>query len=1398
MEGIRVFIPDEKLVWVPATVLSVDASGKVFRVRLESLSVDAADEPAEERTVDLNDDGMPDSLPLQNGVSEGEESEMQGKKSVGAQDMCELGHLHEPAIVYNVRERFLAKEPYTYTGKIVVAVNPYQWIKTLYSEELRDLYTEKPWDEMPPHVYATSAEAFHHMKQHRIPQSILVSGESGAGKTETVKIMMEHLASISMGMAKRLQPAESGETIVVEKVLKSNPLLEAFGNAKTIRNDNSSRFGKFTQLQFDSNYCLVGAECRHYLLEKSRVVAQAVGERNYHIFYQLVSAKEKVFGFQEDSSAKEFRYLQDEQLTLDGKSDHERYQVTRDALTTIGLSEKEQNELFSALCGILRLGQLDFVPLESNKDDASQAVASLSAASGAITEAQICHQKKEIERCAKLLGVEVAALSKQLCSRTVKARQEVYCVPLSALHAGNNRDALAKDIYARVFGYLVSRVNYSISNSANRSASTPSHLHIDLLDIFGFESFKHNSFEQFCINFANEKLQQKFTMDVFKTVQEEYQQEGVAWEFVKYRDNQDMLDLLENSMGVMALLNEECVRPMGSDLSFVSKLVSLRESHPRLERARLSQMHFMLRHYAGPVTYDAEGFVEKNKDSLQPDLLELLGTSSNGLMSMVFSDHGDAAFMTDADLAVRAATMMEAGRRSTMGRKTSTFMQETVSYKFKAQLSLLMSDISSTEVHYVRCIKPNSDKSPDAYDIGAVVNQLRCAGVVEAIRITRAAFPNKMAHEKFLRRFVMMKGKKEAAQTTTSTTVTEACEQLAGELLSGDDFARAQEGSDHSRTPTYVVGKSLIYFGKDVLEFLEHRRTTFVHDRAIIIQHTARRWLARRRIKQVRSMIAKIQAIQRCRMQRWAFLEKRRKAIIVQSVWRGVRSRQRVYLMMKEKSAVRVQAAYRKHLSEKKYARFRSAVVKIQSTLKMRKQVDKYRKLLSERKEQDAMETEVDLLKHRLEDEKRARMEIEAENTSLQQELNQVRNSSIPSATSSIYEHEAPPAYSMRSSRIERESFDDGKLLDDSERMIDYLRKEVTKGRELAQLLSQENENLKAENKKIKDAYTAAGASFAALNQHNKQQSKANLRLMSTHAALIKSQEEKMKKYKKQVAELKEDLRMQRSVYSAELKARVQQQDLLLGIINLAESDGASEDLLERMRAMAVDSKPMHENGRRSSQYAKSPPMVGRRSSAAAAKVLAEVLNTDTRESRSDTVGSMGPVPVSVSINANPGRTERRATLDTIMNNPVPRGLSPGGEGMSPPEADQRGSGNRNSLYGEDGHRKSRIGETGRTSQESSFCSATVMPLILGGWSPSEVTPESRAVLERALANSDLTVTSVVSVRSQVVAGTKYEFEVEGSSDSHGQAKRFLITVFHQPWTSTTQLMSIVEAPVQP
>ncbi|KAJ0409283.1 hypothetical protein P43SY_006780 [Pythium insidiosum] len=1351
MEGTRVYVPDERLVWVPATVVGVDASGKRIRVRVDDLrrtllleegqplpweTDDAADDAlaasfvGDERVIDLTLEHMPDALPLQNSPADMAHSTkqtdprvtqaatsvlgdalMRATSRTGAQDMCELHHLHEPAIVYNIRNRFFAQAPYTYTGKIVVAVNPYRWIKPLYSEALRELYTAHPRDALPPHVYATSAEAFRNMKHHRIPQSILVSGESGAGKTETVKIMMEHLASISMANTNELKKkgklAKPGPAAaatkdvayhsVVEKVLKSNPLLEAFGNAKTIRNDNSSRFGKFTQLKFNTDYCLVGAECRHYLLEKSRVVAQADGERNYHIFYQLVSAKESQFGFSDSSSARDFRYLQDEEVLLDGQTDLERYQVTRDALSTIGVSDDEQDQLFRALCGILHLGELEFVPVESDKNDSCLPLASLSVDSAEGAEkAAIQKQKVEIQACADLLGVEVSTLCQKLCSRTVRARQEVYSVPLSALQAGNNRDALAKELYARLFAYLVRRVNNSIGHS--QAGKLPSYLHIDLLDIFGFESFGKNSFEQFCINFANEKLQQKFTQDVFKTVQEEYVKEQVGWEFVKYKDNQDMLDLLENSMGLMALLNEECVRPMGSDASFASKIISLHESHPRLEKARLSQMQFMLHHYAGQVTYDAEGFVEKNRDSLQSDLLDLLTTSANTMIAGVF---GAASTENDADLAaVFAAATFDDSRRSlttrgsitsrgsVTGRKTASFMQETVSYKFKAQLALLMNDIASTEVHYVRCIKPNSKKSPHSYEIEGVISQLRCAGVIEAIRITRAAFPNKMSHEKFLRRFVLLKDT-EQTEIMSGSTAAAACERLIQSLL-GKDFKRPDD--EDASTPLYVVGKTLIYFGKDVLEHLEHRRTVFVHDCAVRIQRAALRWFARKRMGKIRYMVTKLQAIQKRKIQRRVYLHTRVQCIRIQSLWRGVVSRRRTKLLRKAAKATRIQSYYRMRIAARKYQRFRNAVIKIQARKKMKTQMVRFQLQLEQKREQTRMENEVALLKQRLEDEKRTRLEIEAENSTLQQELHEVRQSTL-----SVTESDLPPPYQPNRSRpkSEKDTFimhDEAKLLDDSEKMIDYLKKEVVKGRELIAALTQENENLKAENKKVKDAYAAAGASFAALNQHNKQQSRANLRLMSTHAALIKSQEEKMKKYQKQIADLKEDLKMQRSVYSAELMARVQQQDLLVEMVRLCESYGVQDDLLEKMQSMIENSKPIYNNG--AGNY---PPPMEREGSGYGA---------NGRFNRSDTISSTGPVSVSVSqaTNGQPvdaSRASRRATIDSVlMNPPLPRNLVDMSDDKGQAETDTYAdrntwvSGGRTSVYFEEEsrHRKSRIG----------------------------------------------------------------------------------------------------------
>jgi myosin-5 len=477
-----------------------------------------------------------------------------------------------------------------------------------------------------------------------------------------------------------------------------------------------------------------------------------------------------------------------------------------------------------------------------------------------------------------------------------------------------------------------------------------------------------------------------------------------------------------------------------------------------------------------------------------------------------------------------------------------------------------MNDISATEVHYVRCIKPNSIKSNKTFELSSVVHQLRCAGVVEAIRITRAAFPNKMSHERFLRRFVLMKSStNQKTSAKNVTTVSSACIELAQQLLKDSKLPPSLNG-----VPNYVVGKTLIYFGKDVLEYFEQKRTLFVHNRAILIQCVAKAWITRRHFKRYRAMIIKLQALHRRNLQRKVFLSIRAKAILTQSIWRGYATRCGIYLKYREHMAIRIQSFVRQDQANKRYTRFRNAIIKIQSKMKMKKQVNKYQVLRKEKKEQEIMENEVELLKQRLEEEKIARLEIEAQNNSLQQELQEARVTMqiLPPIPSQTEENNRKSFVSNRSSKTSEH--DDAKLLDDSERMIDYFRKEWNKSREMVTSLTQENENLKAENKKVKEAYAAAGASFAALNQHNKQQSKANLRLMSTHAALIKSQEEKMKKYQKQITDLKEELRIQKNVYSNELTARMHQQDLLKEIVHLAESHGVAEEIVAKLRAMTT------------------------------------------------------------------------------------------------------------------------------------------------------------------------------------------------------------------------------------
>jgi myosin V len=792
--GVKCYVPDETHVWLQAEVLKEErtADGKG---RLIHTKVVLDDGTEEERVVDLSNKKTRALLEVHQLESLPYQNESLGPE--GIEDMITLNYLHEAAILFNVKTRFLQKLPYTYTGDICIAVNPYQWLPELYAEEEHRKYLQFPKEELPPHVYATSVASYDNMRRSEHNQSILVSGESGAGKTETTKILMNHLATIAGGL--------NNETI--KKIIEASPLLESFGNAKTVRNDNSSRFGKFTLLQFDAEGTLVGAKCRTYLLEKTRVISHESPERNYHIFYQILEGDLAQELLLEADTV--YRYTGDSKSQqIEGTSDAKHFVKTRHALSLIGLNDEAQRPLFEVLAGVLHLGQLNVESNPSNDEESLLPTGD----TGALA-------------ATKMLGVTWEALEKALCSRTMRAVNEVYSVPLKKELALDCRDALAKAVYANVFDWLVAAINRSLSDDKHM------HNHIGVLDIFGFEHFKHNSFEQFCINYANEKLQQKFTQDVFKTVQIEYEEEGIKWNHIEYADNQDVLTVIESKMGIISLLNEELMRPKGNEESFMSKVSSLHKDDMAhvIEFPRTSRTQFLIKHYAAPVMYESVGFLEKHKDSLLPDLSELMRGSSKPFIAALFEPKPEPK--------VAEAAPVRGGARKRAGGGALTL--STVGTQFKESLAELMTTIQATKVHYVRCIKPNPVKSPREMDQSMVVAQLRCAGVIEAIRIARAAYPNRLQHSEILDKFWHF-------VPSAGATPSEKCQLLMEKLKL-------------STPEQYQMGKSRVYFQLGVLEDLEDRRKKFLDAKAIRLQAIMRCFAARIQYRRKLDAIIKLQ-----------------------------------------------------------------------------------------------------------------------------------------------------------------------------------------------------------------------------------------------------------------------------------------------------------------------------------------------------------------------------------------------------------------------------------------------------------------------------------------------------------------------------------------------------------
>ncbi|XP_019443992.1 PREDICTED: myosin-2-like isoform X2 [Lupinus angustifolius] len=635
----------------------------------------------------------------------------------GVDDLIHLSYLNEPSVLHNLQFRYSQDIIYSKAGPILIALNPFKDVH-VYGNDLLSAYRQRTIDS--PHVYAMADAAYNEMIRDEVNQSIIISGESGSGKTETAKIAMQYLAALG-----------GGSCGIENEVLQTNFILEAFGNAKTSRNDNSSRFGKLIEIHFSTLGKICGAKIQTFLLEKSRVVQLANGERSYHIFYQLCAGSSADLRERLNLRvASEYKYLnQSDCMTIDGVDDAKNFHQLMKALDVVRMSIEDQKHVFKMLAAILWLGNISF--------------------NAADNENHIEVVKDEaVTTAALLMGCSSQELMTALSTRKIQAGKDTIAKMLTLRQAIDTRDALAKFIYANLFDWLVEQVNKSLEVGKRRTGRS-----ISILDIYGFESFQKNSFEQFCINYANERLQQHFNRHLFKLEQEDYELDGVDWTKVDFDDNQECLDLFEKKpLGLLSLLDEESNFPRASDLTLANKLKQHLNANPcfKEEMGRA----FSVRHYAGEVLYDTNGFLEKNRDPLPSDSIQLLSSCTCELLRL---------FSKTLNHSQKQSNSFHAGSLDSK--------KQSVGTKFKGQLFKLMNQLESTTPHFIRCIKPNTKQLPGIYDEDLVLQQLKCCGVLEVVRISRAGYPTRMMHQEFARRYGFLLSEVNTSQDPLSISV---------------------------------------------------------------------------------------------------------------------------------------------------------------------------------------------------------------------------------------------------------------------------------------------------------------------------------------------------------------------------------------------------------------------------------------------------------------------------------------------------------------------------------------------------------------------------------------------------------------------------------------------------
>ncbi|KAM3731027.1 hypothetical protein ACB098_12G131000 [Castanea mollissima] len=859
--GSHVWVGDPELVWIDGQIINVNGE-------------EAEIQTSNGKTVVAN---LSKLHPKDMEIPEG-----------GVDDMIKLENLHEPGVLHNLATRFKINEIYTYTGNILIAINPFQRLSHLYDASMMKRYKGAAFGELSPHVFAIADVAYREMINEGKSNSILVSGESGAGKTETTKLLMRYLAYLGG------HTAAEGRT-VERQVLESNPVLEAFGNAKTVKNNNSSRFGKFVEIQFDKKGRISGAAIRTYLLERSRVCQISDPERNYHCFYLLCAAPPEEKERYKLGNPKSLHYLnQSNCYELVGVNDAHDYLTTKRAMDIVGISQKEQDAIFRVVAAILHLGNVDFAKGEESdssilKDEES---------------------KFRLQMTADLLMCDPHALEDTLCKRVMITPEEIIKRSLDPNGAAVSRDGLAKTIYSRLFDWLVEKINLSIGQDPSSKCL------IGILDIYGFESFKTNSFEQFCINFTNEKLQQHSNQHVFKMEQEEYTKEEIDWSYIEFVDNQDILDLIEKKPGgIIALLDEACMFPKSNHETFSQKLYQTFKDHRRFIKPKLTRSDFTIVHYAGEVRYQSDQFLDKNKDYVVAEHQNLLSSSSCPFVAGLFPSLSDE------------------------GAKSSKF--SSIGSRFKLQLQQLMDTLNSTEPHYIRCVKPNNFLKPAIFENINVLQQLRSGGVLEAVRIKCAGYPIHRTFDDFLNRFGSLAP--EVFEGNYEEEV--ACKKILEKMGLTDYqigktkvFLRAGQMAELDAQRASILGISAKVIQKHIRTHITRKMFVKKRKASIHIQSFWRGELARKLYKLMKREIATviIQRDLRRHLTRKAYIRIKLSTVVLQTGLRSMVARIEFRYRVRTKAAIVIQANWRCHRAFSDYEKLKKASIILQFRWKVR------------------------------------------------------------------------------------------------------------------------------------------------------------------------------------------------------------------------------------------------------------------------------------------------------------------------------------------------------------------------------------------------------------------------------------------------------------------------------